>query len=78
MVAVTYGVARVAGAAAAETKVGKTSKGLFWRVLDMIAASQLKRAEREIARHSYLLPANFDLNRDLWSSTSDKSPRGGW
>jgi hypothetical protein len=78
MVAVTYGVARVGAPAAAETKTGKASKGFFWRVLDMIAASQLKRAEREIARHRHLLPPDFELNRDLWSPAGDKLPRGGW
>ncbi len=78
MVAVTYGVARVAAPAVAGAKTGKTSKGFFARVFDAIADSQMKRAEREIARYRHLLPHDYELNRDLWSPSGDKLPFGGW
>ncbi len=61
MVAVTYGVARVAAPAVADTKAGKRSKSFFARVFDAIADSQMKRAERELARHRHLLPHDFEL-----------------
>jgi hypothetical protein len=78
MVAVTYGVARVAKPAVADSKAGKRSRGFFTRVFDAIAYSQMKRAERELARHRHLLPHDFELTRDLWSPTGDKLPFGGW
>lgn len=77
MVAVTFGVARVAAPAAAETKAGKTRKNIFVRVFDAIAASQLKRAERELARYRHLLPHDFDVHARLWSRDED-GPVGGW
>jgi hypothetical protein len=78
MVAVTYGVARVAAPAAAGAKTGKVRRGIFMRVIDAIAYSQMKRAERELARYRHLLPHDHELNRDLWSLTGDKLPYGGW
>jgi len=72
MVAVTYGVARVADHAAAETKPGKTRKNIFVRVFDAIADSQMKRAERDLARYRHLLPPNFKLTRHK------DEPFGGW
>ena len=78
MVAVTYGVARVATRAVADNKAGKKRKGFFMRVIDAIAYSQMKRAERELARFRHLLPHDHELNRDLWTPTGDKLPRGGW
>jgi hypothetical protein len=70
MVAVTYGVARVA--APADTRVGTKGKSFFARVFDAIAASQMKRAERELARYRHLLPADFKLGGD------EEEPFGGW
>jgi hypothetical protein len=78
MVAVTYGVARAAKLAAADIKAGKKGKGFFMRVIDAIAYSQMKRAERELARYRHQLPHDFELTRDLWSPAGDKSPHGGW
>jgi len=73
MVAVTYGVGRVTAPAAA-----KTGKGIFARVLDAIAESQMKRAERELNRYRHLLPPDFALQRDgLWPRSEDE-PFGGW
>ena len=82
MVAVTYGAARaatphVAGAKIAN-KTGKKRKSIFVRVFDAIAESQLRRAEREIARYHHLLPRDFDFNGDLRFAREEKSPFGGW
>jgi len=55
MVAVTYGVATPA---ADSKSAGK--KGLFTMLFEAIAASQMKKAEREIARYRYLLPRAGD------------------
>ncbi len=61
MVAVTYGTARVAAPAAAEAAVNKPSKGFFARLFDAIEKSQLRRAERDLARYHYLLPLDHEL-----------------
>jgi len=76
MVAVTFGVARVAAPAAAETEAGKTRKNLFVRVFDAIATSQMKRAERDLARYRHLLPHDFDVHARLWSR-DENGPIGG-
>jgi hypothetical protein len=78
MVAVTYGVSRVATHAVADSKAGKKGKGFFARVFDAITESQMRRAERELARHRHLLPHDFELTRDLWTPNGDKLPYGGW
>lgn len=57
MVAVTYGVATPA---VADSKSARKRKGVFTMMLEAIAASQMKRAEREIARYRYLLPREGD------------------
>ena len=66
MVAVTYGVAPTADSKSA----GKKAKGLFTRMFEAIAASQMKKAEREIARYRYLLPPKSEGKEPL--------PFGGW
>jgi len=58
MVAVTYGTARVAPAAA---EAATPKKGFFARLLDTIEQSQKKRAERDLARYYYLLPPDHEL-----------------
>ncbi|MFZ0846218.1 MAG: hypothetical protein WAM62_10530 [Pseudolabrys sp.] len=68
MVAVTYGGARVAAPAVSETKPGK---GIWARVFDAIAETQMKRARRELALHRHLLPRDFKL-------TVEDEPFGGW
>jgi hypothetical protein len=68
MVAVTYGGARVAAPANAETKTGK---GILARVFDAIAETQMKRARRELALHRHLLPIDFKFRRE-------DEPFGGW
>ena len=82
MVAVTYGVARVARVAApavADTKVANKGKGFFARVFDAIAASQMKRVERELASYRHLLPHDSPLRQGKAGSRSeDQLPFGGW
>ena len=58
MVAVTYGTARVAPAAAAAVKLGK---GFFVRVLEALESAQMRRAERDLARYYHLLPLDHEL-----------------
>jgi hypothetical protein len=76
MVAVTYGSARVAPAVV-DTRTGKKGKGIFARVFDAIAESQLKRAERELARYRHMLPKDFDLHGRTWPHRENE-PFGGW
>ena len=61
MVAVTYGVAPTA-----DSKSAGQEKGLFTMMFEAIAASQMKRAEREIAQYKYLVAHN------------ESEPFGGW
>ena len=75
MVAVTYGVA---GTAVADTSSTKKSKGFFTIVLEAIAESQMKRAERELDRYRHLLPHDFALQRDRLRAQSEDEPFGGW
>jgi hypothetical protein len=78
MVAVTYGTARVAAPAAAEAAVKKPSKGFFARVLDAIEKSQLRRAERDLARYRDLLPFDHELRSGkLVPRSQDELPFGG-
>ncbi len=64
MAAVTFGVAGGA-AAAAEPKPAETREGFFTRVLDAIAQSQMKRAERDIMRFRDLLAPDCELRERL-------------
>lgn len=63
MVAVTYGVAPPA-----DSKSAGKSKGLFTMLFEAIADSQMKRAERELARYHYLRARK----------TVEDEPFGGW
>jgi hypothetical protein len=67
MVAVTYGVATPG---VADTATANKRKGFFMIVFEAIAASQSKRAERELVRYRHLLPHAGDGNED--------EPFGGW
>jgi len=63
MVAVTYGVAPTAESKSASKGTGRS----FFKVLfDAIADSQMKRAERELARYHYLIARDGD--RDVFRS----------
>jgi hypothetical protein len=82
MVAVTYGSARGATSKAKSGKTGATTgkkgKGIFARVFDAIAESQMKRAERELALYRHLLPDDFRLDPMNWSGKDNRTPFGGW
>jgi len=78
MVALTYGVARGAAPAAGEATASQTTKGFFARILDAIAVTQMKRAEREIVRHFHLLPLDHELrNGKLMPCTQEELPFAG-
>jgi hypothetical protein len=62
------------GIAVPAKTTGKKSKGLWSRVFAAIADSQMKRAERELAHYSYLLPRDFELTR----LRHEDEPFGGW
>jgi hypothetical protein len=59
MVAVTYGTRPVSAAPVTDATPAK--KGFFARLLDAMEASQLKRAERDLARYRHLLPEDHEL-----------------
>lgn len=77
MVAVTYGSARVAAPASAEAATAAKGPGFFTRFLAAIERSQLRRAERDIARYSYLLPLDHELrNGELVPHSQKNLPFG--
>ena len=78
MADITYGAGGVAAPAVAAGKISKKRKGFFARVLDAIAYSQIKRAERELSRYRDLLPPDFVLRRSLNTNVAKKTPFGGW
>ena len=57
MVAITYGVATPA---VTDSKSAGKAKGVFTMMFEAIAASQMKKAEAEVARYRYLLPREGD------------------
>jgi hypothetical protein len=63
MVAVTYGVAPTA-----DSKSAGKDKGLFTMLFEAIADTQMKRAERELARYQHLVARKSD----------EDEPFGGW
>jgi len=78
MVAVTYGVAGTT-VPAVEAKASAPRKSIFIRVFDAIAASQMRRAEREIARYRHLLDRNpGSYGERLSAYSKDGLPFGGW
>jgi hypothetical protein len=73
MVAVTYDVARVPAARAAERALAEPRKGLFARFMDALVESRLQAVHREIARHAHLLPRTFDEQGNRLASTDIES-----
>jgi hypothetical protein len=67
MVAVTYGVARVARTSAKAADKATPHKSLFVRFIGALAESRIRAAEREIERHAHLLPGR-----------AKDTPFGGW
>jgi hypothetical protein len=78
MADITYGAGGVAAPHVAASKIGKKRKGFLARVIDAIAYSQMKRAEREFSRYRDLLPPDFVLRRSLRAGEEKKTPFGGW
>jgi hypothetical protein len=66
MVAITFGVARVAEVSAKAAAQATPHKSLFVRFIDSLVESRMQQAHREIVRHAHLLPRAKD------------TPIGGW
>ena len=83
MVAVTYGVARVA-AGKAEPQAKRAdraapAKSWFARFIDALIESRMRQARREIAKHVHLLPYSLDERGNRLVKTDAKNmPFGGW
>lgn len=60
MAAITYG-AHAPVESAAKRESGVKSKGFWTRLYDGIVAARMRQAEREIALHRHLLPAEFEI-----------------
>ena len=74
MVAVTYGVARVAAPKNAGERASVPRKNIFTRFVTALMEARLRRAHEEIVRHAHLLEHN-DEYKDLLKA---KSAIGGW
>jgi hypothetical protein len=78
MVAVTYGVTRVAQTkGAGRVKAVAPRKRLFARFMDALVESRLKHVHREIAKHAHLLPYTFDERGNRLINSVEKMPFGG-
>jgi hypothetical protein len=73
MVAVTYGVARVAKESAKTATKAAQQKNLFERFMDALVESRMQQAHREIVRHAHLLPP-----RALSKGSARGAQLGGW
>ncbi len=71
MVATTYSGT---GVAVPERTAGKKRTSLWTRMYTALADSQMKRAEREIARYAYLLPREYERTQ----ARREDQPFGGW
>lgn len=77
MVAITFGLARIASAKTAEAQTAR--KTFFARVLDALIEARRVQADREIRRHLHLLPYTFDgRGNRLIKGQSRNLPFGGW
>ena len=71
MVATTYsGV----GLAVPAQTAGRKSKSVWARMYTALTESQMKRAERELARYAYLLPRDYERTQ----LRREDQPFGGW
>ena len=73
MVAIAYGVARAAVAAASNSKP-EASKGFFARLLDAMIAARARQASIELNNYRYLQRA---YERQTLASKRDALPFGG-
>ena len=80
MAAITYGIARVPAAEAAETvQAAAACKSWFARFMDALIESRMQQAQREIARHVELMAYTFDERTNKFvKSDKDAMPLGGW
>jgi hypothetical protein len=83
MVAVTYGVARVATAAPAakaeRAQAAAPRKSWFARFMDAMIEARMQQARREIRMHAHLLPYTLDERGNrLIKTNSGDMPFGGW
>ncbi len=76
MVATTYNGAGIAVPAdtVGKKSEGQKSKGFWTRLYDAIVESQMKRAERELAYYSFLLPRDYARTQ----ARRENEPFGGW
>ena len=74
MVAVTYGVARVAAPKNAGERASGTRKNIVTRFVTAMMEARLRQAHKEIVRHAHLLGHGDDF-RDLLKA---KPEIGGW
>jgi len=81
MVAVTYGVARVAARKAVKAARAEAAARKPWyaRFMAALIEARTQQARREIARHIHLLPYSLDERGNRLVRTSSKDmPFGGW
>jgi hypothetical protein len=71
MAATTYSGA---GIAVAAQTTGEKSKGSWMRLYNAIVESQMRRAERELARYAHLLPRDYERIQ----MRREDEPFGGW
>ena len=74
MVAVTYGVARVAAPKNAGGRASSPRKNVVTRFLTALMEARLRQAHKEIVRHAHLL-GHGDEYKDLLKA---KPEIGGW
>jgi hypothetical protein len=78
MVVLTFGVSRFLSPAKTDATRVNNSRGFFVRLLDALAESQMKRAQRDIVRYRHLLPLDHPLRAAIVPRREDELPFGGW
>lgn len=78
MVALTFGVSRFLSSAKADATRVNSSRSFFVRLLDAVAESQMKRAQRDIVRYRHLLPLDHPLRDTMVPRQESELPFGGW
>lgn len=74
MAAVTYGAHSAVETANPRAKTAKTKSALV-RFFEAIAEARLRQAQREIAMHRHLLPADFEIaSRTINERSEDSLP----
>ncbi len=73
MTAVTYGAHPAAESKPRATKAAKKSKGALIRFFEAMAEARLRQAQRELALHRHLLPADYEIAGGKISERSEDS-----